>query len=54
LAANAIARDSGSGRTGRDSLKEVQDVIWINTLSGQPQYPDPNRSAPGAINNNRI
>jgi hypothetical protein len=39
LAAKAIGRDSGSGRTGRDSLKEVQDVIWINALSGQQQYP---------------
>jgi hypothetical protein len=39
LAANAIARDSGSGRIGRDSLKEVQDVIWMNALSGQRQYP---------------
>ncbi|HEX4423347.1 MAG TPA: aldehyde dehydrogenase family protein [Kofleriaceae bacterium] len=32
-------RDSGWGRTGPDSLKEFQDVIWINTHSGQRQYP---------------
>ena len=27
--------DSGWGRTGPDSLKEFQDVIWINSHSGQ-------------------
>jgi len=32
-------RDSGWGRTGPDSLKEFQDVIWINSHSGQRQYP---------------
>jgi len=32
-------RDSGLGRTGPDSLKEFQDVIWINSHSGQRQYP---------------
>jgi acyl-CoA reductase-like NAD-dependent aldehyde dehydrogenase len=32
-------RDSGWGRTGPDSLKEFQDVIWINSHSGQKQYP---------------
>jgi acyl-CoA reductase-like NAD-dependent aldehyde dehydrogenase len=32
-------RDSGRGRTGPDSLKEFQDVIWINAHSGQRQYP---------------
>jgi acyl-CoA reductase-like NAD-dependent aldehyde dehydrogenase len=32
-------RDSGWGRTGPDSLKEFQDVIWINCHSGQRQYP---------------
>jgi acyl-CoA reductase-like NAD-dependent aldehyde dehydrogenase len=32
-------RDSGWGRTGPDSLKEFQDVIWINAHSGQRQYP---------------
>ena len=32
-------RDSGWGRTGPDSLKEFQDVIWINAHSGQKQYP---------------
>jgi acyl-CoA reductase-like NAD-dependent aldehyde dehydrogenase len=31
-------RDSGWGRTGPDSLKEFQDVIWINSHSGQRQY----------------
>ena len=32
-------RDSGWGRTGPDSLKEFQDIIWINAHSGQKQYP---------------
>jgi acyl-CoA reductase-like NAD-dependent aldehyde dehydrogenase len=32
-------RDSGWGRTGPDSLKEFQDVIWINSHSGQRAYP---------------
>jgi acyl-CoA reductase-like NAD-dependent aldehyde dehydrogenase len=32
-------RDSGWGRTGPDSLKEFQDVIWINSHSGQRSYP---------------
>ena len=32
-------RDSGWGRTGPDSLKEFQDVIWINSHSGQRRYP---------------
>jgi acyl-CoA reductase-like NAD-dependent aldehyde dehydrogenase len=32
-------RDSGWGRTGPDSLKEFQDVIWINSHRGQRQYP---------------
>lgn len=32
-------RDSGWGRTGPDSLKEFQDVIWINSHSDQRQYP---------------
>ena len=32
-------RDSGWGRTGPDSLKEFQDVTWVNSHSGQRQYP---------------
>lgn len=32
-------RDSGWGRTGPDSLKDFQDVVWINSHSGQHQYP---------------
>ena len=32
-------RDSGWGRTGPESLREFQDVIWINSHSGQKQYP---------------
>ena len=32
-------RDSGWGRTGPDSLKEFQDIIWINSHTGQRQYP---------------
>src|ERR1700730_7619805 len=32
-------RDSGWGRTGTESLKEFQDLIWINSHSGQRQYP---------------
>ena len=31
-------RDSGRGRTGLDSLKKFQDVIWVNSHSGQRQY----------------
>jgi acyl-CoA reductase-like NAD-dependent aldehyde dehydrogenase len=33
-------RDSGRGRTGPGSLKEFQDVIWINSHGGQRQYPN--------------
>jgi acyl-CoA reductase-like NAD-dependent aldehyde dehydrogenase len=29
----------GWGQTGPDSLNEFQDVIWINSHSGQRQYP---------------
>ena len=32
-------RDSGWGRTGPESLREFQDLIWINSHSGQRQYP---------------
>ena len=32
-------RDSGWRRTGPDSLKEFQGVIWINSRSGQRPYP---------------
>ena len=32
-------RDSGWGRTGPDSIADFTDVIWINTISGQRQYP---------------
>jgi acyl-CoA reductase-like NAD-dependent aldehyde dehydrogenase len=32
-------RDSGWGRTGPDSLKEFQDLIWINAHGGRRQYP---------------
>ncbi|WGY72095.1 aldehyde dehydrogenase family protein [Burkholderia cepacia] len=32
-------RDSGWGRTGPESLKEFQDVIWINSHNVQRQYP---------------
>jgi acyl-CoA reductase-like NAD-dependent aldehyde dehydrogenase len=32
-------RDSGWGRTGPDSLKEFQDLIWINAHSGHRQFP---------------
>ena len=32
-------RDSGWGRTGPESLKEFQDLIWINAHSGQRQFP---------------
>ena len=38
-AAMGGVRDSGWGRTGPDSLKEFQDVIWINSHGGQRQYP---------------
>jgi acyl-CoA reductase-like NAD-dependent aldehyde dehydrogenase len=32
-------RDSGWGRTGPESLKEFQDLIWISAHSGQRHYP---------------
>src|SRR5476651_297319 len=32
-------RDSGWGRTGPRSLDDFSDVIWINSHSGQRQYP---------------
>ncbi len=32
-------RDSGWGRTGQRSLEDFSDVIWINSHSGQRQYP---------------
>src|SRR5579859_2951845 len=32
-------RDSGWGRTGPLSLEDFSDVIWINSHSGQKQYP---------------
>jgi len=32
-------RDSGWGRTGPRSLDDFSDVIWINSHSGQHQYP---------------
>jgi acyl-CoA reductase-like NAD-dependent aldehyde dehydrogenase len=32
-------RDSGWGRTGPDSLRDFSDVIWINSHSGQRDYP---------------
>jgi acyl-CoA reductase-like NAD-dependent aldehyde dehydrogenase len=32
-------RDSGWGRTGPDSLADFTDVIWINTTSGERQFP---------------
>jgi acyl-CoA reductase-like NAD-dependent aldehyde dehydrogenase len=32
-------RDSGWGRTGPDSLADFSDVIWINSHSGQREYP---------------
>jgi len=32
-------RDSGWGRTGPPSLDDFSDVIWINSHSGQRQYP---------------
>jgi acyl-CoA reductase-like NAD-dependent aldehyde dehydrogenase len=32
-------RDSGWGRTGPESLREFQDLIWINAHSGQRQFP---------------
>jgi hypothetical protein len=31
--------DTCWSRAGPDSLKEFQDVIWINSHSGQRQYP---------------
>jgi hypothetical protein len=31
--------DSGWGRTGPRSLDDFSDVIWINSHSGQRQYP---------------
>jgi acyl-CoA reductase-like NAD-dependent aldehyde dehydrogenase len=32
-------RDSGWGRTGPRSLDDFSDIIWINSYSGQRQYP---------------
>jgi len=32
-------RHSGWGRTGPRSLNDFSDVIWINSHSGQRQYP---------------
>ena len=32
-------RDSGWGRTGPRSLDDFSDVIWINSHTGQRQYP---------------
>jgi acyl-CoA reductase-like NAD-dependent aldehyde dehydrogenase len=32
-------RDSGWGRTGSRSLDDFSDVIWINSHTGQRQYP---------------
>ena len=32
-------RDSGWGRTGPRSLDDFSDVIWINSTSGQREYP---------------
>jgi acyl-CoA reductase-like NAD-dependent aldehyde dehydrogenase len=32
-------RDSGWGRTGPRSLDDFSDVIWIDSHSGQRQYP---------------
>jgi len=32
-------RDSGWGRTGPRSLDDFSDLIWINSYSGQRQYP---------------
>jgi acyl-CoA reductase-like NAD-dependent aldehyde dehydrogenase len=32
-------RDSGWGRTGPESLKEFQDLIWINAHTGRRQFP---------------
>ena len=32
-------RDSGWGRTGPRSLDDFSDVIWINSHSGERQYP---------------
>jgi hypothetical protein len=32
-------RDSGWGRTGPRSRDDFSDVIWINSHSGQRQYP---------------
>ena len=32
-------RDSGRGRTGPRSLDDFSDLIWINSHSGQRQYP---------------
>jgi acyl-CoA reductase-like NAD-dependent aldehyde dehydrogenase len=32
-------RDGGWGRTGPRSLDNFSDVIWINSHSGQRQYP---------------
>jgi hypothetical protein len=32
-------RDNGWGRTGPRSLDDFSDLIWINSHSGQRQYP---------------
>jgi acyl-CoA reductase-like NAD-dependent aldehyde dehydrogenase len=32
-------RDSGWGRTGPDSIADFSDVIWINSHTGQREYP---------------
>jgi acyl-CoA reductase-like NAD-dependent aldehyde dehydrogenase len=32
-------RDSGWGRTGPESLRDFTDLIWINSHSGQREYP---------------
>jgi len=32
-------RDSGWGRTGPRRLDDLSDMIWINSHSGQRQYP---------------
>jgi acyl-CoA reductase-like NAD-dependent aldehyde dehydrogenase len=32
-------RDSGWGRTGPESIADFSDVIWINSHSGQREYP---------------
>jgi hypothetical protein len=39
LAPMGGVRDSGWGRTGPRSLDDFSDLIWINSHSGQRQYP---------------